>query len=244
MNNTTAHRRAGYVWLISALFLLTYAGLGLSGITVPGVQELVTFISATDGSYIFLAAFLAVLFEGTYLLGSFIPGTTLLTVITIISQAGGPLIFFGTIFSIITGWCVAGFINIFVIAGLVRRGKVPELNENKVQDNLLVTWYPAFRANYEVAQVVAGLPRLAVFKSATKVRLIASSIAAVVTLIIPLFVDIREVDNKEGFLSVLMVSTVCFAVAITHFSPKAHDLAMICKHRARAWFNSLVTKSN
>lgn len=244
MNNTTAHRRAGYVWLLSALFLLTYAGLGLSGITVPGVQELVAFISATDGSYIFLAAFLAVLFEGTYLLGSFIPGTTLLTVITIISQAGGPLIFFGTIFSIITGWCVAGFINIFVIAGLVRRGKVPELNENKVQDNLLVTWYPAFRANYEVAQVVAGLPRLAVFKSATKVRLIASSIAAIVTLIIPLFVDIREVDNKEGFLSVLLVSTVCFAVAITHFSPKAHDLAMGYKHRVQAWFSSLVTRSN
>ncbi len=244
MNNNTAHRRSGYVWLISALFLLTYAGLGLSGITVPGVQELVTFISATDGSYIFTAAFLAVLFEGTYLLGSFIPGTTLLTVITIISQAGGPLIFFGTVFSIIIGWCVAGFINIFIIAGLVHKRPEPGLNQNKVQDNLLMTWYPAFRANYEVAQVVAGLPKLAVFKSATKVRLIASSIAAVVTLIIPLFVDIREVDNKEGFLSVLLVSTVCFAVAITHFSPKANDLALEYKHKAQSWFSSLGTKSN
>ena len=244
MNNTTAHRRAGYVWLVSALFLLTYAGLGLSGITVPGVQELVTFISATDGSYIFAAAFLAVLFEGTYLLGSFIPGTTLLTVITIISQAGGPLIFFGTILSIIIGWCLAGFINIFIIAGLVHKRPEPGLNQDKVEDNILVTWYPAFRANYEVAQVVAGLPKLAVFKSATRVRLVASSIAAVITLIIPLFVDIREVDNKEGFLSVLLVSTVCFMVAITHFSPKAHALAVGYKHRGRAWFNSLITKSN
>lgn len=230
----TPHFRAGLVWLVSALFLLCYASLGLSGITVPGVEQLVSFMSSTNGLYIFMAAFLAVLFEGTYLLGSFIPGTTLLTVIAIISQAGGSLVFIGTILSIIIGWCVAGFINIFIIANLVRGGKIAEINENKVQDNILLTWYPAFRANYEVAQVVAGLPKLAVFKSATKVRLIASSIAAIITLIIPLFVDIRTVDNKEGFLSVLLVSTVCFAVATAHFSPKVLNVVNQYKHQGQA----------
>lgn len=244
MNNTTAHHRAGYVWLISAIFLLTYACVGLSGFTVPGVEQLVAFMSQTSGSFIYLAAFLAILFEGTYLLGSFIPGTTLLTVIAIVSQAGGPLIFMGTIISIIVGWCTAGFINIFVIANLVRRNETLDISELKVKDNVLMTWYPAFRANYEVAQVVAGFPKLAVFKSATKVRLIASSIAAIITLIIPLFVDIREVDNKEGFLSVLLVSAVCFMVAITHLSPRAHNLVHEYKHQVQTRLNSLMSKSN
>jgi hypothetical protein len=240
MNNP--HFRAGLVWLASALFLLVYAGLGLSGISVPGVEQLVDFMSATSGSYIYIAAFMAVLFEGTYLLGSFIPGTTLLTVIAIISQAGGPFIFLGTILSIMVGWCVAGFVNIFIIANLVRGGHIAEINENRVRDNILMTWYPAFRANYEVAQVVAGLPKFAVFRSAIKVRLIVSTLAAIVTLIIPLFVDIREIDNSEGFLSVLVVSTVCFAVAIAHFSPRVLSLVNKYKHQGRELVLAFIRK--
>jgi hypothetical protein len=214
----------------------------LSGFTIPGVQELVAFISKTSGSYIYAAAFLAILFEGTYIIGSFIPGTTLLTVIAIISQAGGPLMFIGTIISIIVGWCLAGFINIFIIANLVRGGHVPEIKEEKVHDNILVTWYPAFRANYEVAQVVAGLPKLAVFKSATKVRLIAGFIAAIITLIIPIFIDIKTVDNKEGFLSVLLVSMICFAVATAHFSPRVLNTVNKYKHQGKELASTFLKK--
>lgn len=225
MHTNTAHRRAGIVWLISAFFLFSYATAGLSGVIIPGVEQLVAFMSQTSGVYIYGAAFLAILLEGTYLVGSFIPGTTLLTVLAILSQAGGPLMFLGTVATITVGWCIAGAVNIYLISRLARTYTNPDLNELSVKDNVLMTWYPAFRANYEVAQVAAGLPRHAIFASALRVRLLASSVAALITLIIPVFVDIRTVSNEEGFVSVLTVATICAGVAITHFYPETKILS-------------------
>ncbi len=240
MKTSTSHRRAGFVWLLSALILSSYALLGLFGFTLPGVEQLVTLMSKTSGALIFGAAFTAILLEGTYIIGSFIPGTSLLTVLAILSQAGGPLMFLGTVLSIILGWCLAGFINIYVITRLGGKYQPADISQNEVHDNIFVTWYPAFRANHEVAQVASGLPRSAVLKSALRVRLIASSLAAILTLIIPLFVDIRTVSNKEGFLSVLVVAIVCFGIASTHLSGRALILSIKTKEKLRAILGLLI----
>ena len=78
--------RSGIVWILSALALSTYGTLGLLNYRLPGVEEIVSYISSIQGTYLYGAAFLAILIEGIYFLGSFFPGTTLVIVIAILSQ--------------------------------------------------------------------------------------------------------------------------------------------------------------
>ena len=90
-------KRAGTVWILSGSFLLIYSILGLLDIKIPGAEDLVAFMSRTSGWYVFAAAFTAILFEGLYLIGNFIPGSTLVLVTAILASSGGSLVFLGTI---------------------------------------------------------------------------------------------------------------------------------------------------
>jgi hypothetical protein len=205
---------AGLVWIASGAFLLIYSGLGLLSVAIPGVEELVTFIQHTSGMYIYLAAFMAIFFEGLYIVGNFIPGSTFVLLLAVFAQAGGTFTFLGTILAIFVGWCFAGAINIFVTAKIIQRQGARLPQPATVHDRLLTTWYPAFRANYEVAQVVAGVPAWKVLVSSLRVKIWASLGAMVYALILPYVMDINTVNNDEGFWTVAAIALVCIIIGI------------------------------
>ncbi len=211
LNNT---QRSGTVWILSGCFLLLYSALGLLDISIPGVEDLVAFMQHTEGWYVYLAAFTAVFFEGLYIVGNFIPGTTFILLAAILAQAGGTLTFLGTILAIFVGWILAGCINIFLTAKiLARRGQSIETPPT-VHDHFFTTWYPAFRANHEVSQVAAGIPPLTVLWSSLRVKVFASSAAALGALILPFIIDIKTISNDEGFTTVFILALICLSVGI------------------------------
>ncbi len=156
----SAPKRGGLVWILSGSFLLLYSGLGLLDVSIPGVQELVSFMEHTEGWYVFLAAFIAIFFEGLYLVGNFIPGSTFILLTAVLSQAGGTMTFLGTILSIFLGWCLAGFFNIFVTAKILAKRNTLESTQPPVHDHYFTTWYPAFRANHEPSRHFSRVLRI------------------------------------------------------------------------------------
>ncbi len=206
--------KAGLVWVLSGTFLLSYSLLGLLKIKIPGAEDLVSFMSQTEGWYIYAAAFTAIFFEGLYLVGNFIPGSTLVLITTILASAGGTVVFLGTIIAIYLGWMLAGIINIFVLAKLFAKSDKIKIAEPAIHDHFFITWYPAFRANHEVSQVVSGIPVKKVFISSWRVRTIASGAAAIGALIIPHIIDIRTINNEEGFATVFAVGIICLGVGV------------------------------
>ncbi len=206
---------SGLVWIISALSLVTYAGLALTKQALPGVEELVAFISTVEGTYIFAAAFTAVLIEGLYVVGSFFPGTTMITLVAILSQASGAGTFVGTIVAIYLGWVLAGAINI-AVATMYRRNALGQVDKESfaVKDRLFVTWFPAFRANYEVSQIAAGGNPWQVFLSSLRVKTIVSLGMLIVMYSVPFFYDVQETSNEEGFLSLFVVATISCTVGV------------------------------
>lgn len=201
------------VWILAGVSLVIYSVLGLSNTAIPGVEQLVGSLSSVEGSYIFVAAFLAVFIEGLYFIGSFFPGTTLIIIITILSQVSGPAVFVGTIATIFVGWCLASVVNIFLAK--TYQHKIAHLQEDTayvVEDRLLTTWFPAFRANYEVAQIAEGGNALKVFLSSVRVKFFASLAAAIGLMVVPFFIDIHAISNEEGFTTVVVVALISFTV--------------------------------
>lgn len=179
---------AGIVWIISALSLTTYGIIGLFNATIPGVEQMVTFLSSIDGQYIYLGAFIAILLEGLYFIGSFFPGASLVVILAILSQLNGHFVFFITILTIFIGWSIAGAINIFATK-LYRSQiiKLKDVEDYSVKDRVWTTWFPAFRANYEVEQTIEGGNPIKVFASSMRVKFFVSIAVAIVTLIFPFF---------------------------------------------------------
>ena len=203
------------VWLFSGVALTVYGIMGLLEMNVPGVEELFAFASSADGHYIYLAAFVTMFVEGLYAIGSFIPGATLVVIIAVVSQAGGMGVFTLTITSIFLGWCAAGIVNVLFAKIYHQRVAGPSHDPYfDVQSKPWVTWFPAFRANYEVAQVTEGGKPLKVFISSLPVRFWASLVAASTTLLAPFFIDINEISNEEGFVSVAIVAAISYIVGI------------------------------
>lgn len=213
----SSKQKPSLVWIFSGCFLLIYSGLGLLQVSIPGVEQLIAFINSTSGMYLYAAAFLAIFFEGLYIVGNFIPGSTLVLLLAIFAQTGGTLAFLGTIFAIFLGWCLAGVVNIFLTARILRRRGTPVPPSEKINDRTLTTWYPAFRANYEVSQVVAGVPPLKVLFSSLRVKVLASIGAAIYALILPLIIDMDTISNDEGFLTVFGVAVICIGVGVWQF---------------------------
>jgi hypothetical protein len=201
------------VWIFAGLSLVAYGITGFVNASIPGVEELVAFLYSVEGKYIYLAAFVSIFIEGIYFIGNFFPGSTLIVILALFSQLAGAAVFIGTILAIFAGWCLAGIVNI--LFANIYRSKIARLQEDdeyKIKDRLWTTWFPAFRANYEVAQIVDGGNPLKVFLSSVRVKSWASIAAALFILIIPLFVDINEVSNEEGFVTVAVVAVISFVV--------------------------------
>lgn len=211
--NKKSELYSAIVWIIAGLSLAAYCVIGFLNATVPGVENLVSFLSTVPDKYIYLAAFISIFIEGLYFFGSFFPGVTLVIVISVLSQTEGPLIFIGTIVSIFVGWCFSGIINIILAKTYHKKiAKLMTDNEYKIKDRLVTTWFPSFRANYEVAQTIQGGKPFLVFLSSVRVKFWASIFASLCVLIIPLLVDINELSNREGFIPVIISAIISFVV--------------------------------
>ena len=206
---------AGVVWIVSALSLTAYGIMGLFNATIPGAEEMVTFLSSIDGQYIYLGAFVTIFLEGLYFIGSFFPGGFLVVILVILSQLGGYSVFLITILIIFFGWSMAGAVNIFTTK-LYRSQiiKLKDVEDYNIKDRVWTTWFPAFRANYEVAQTIEGGNPLKVFASSMRVKFYVTIAVAIITLIIPFFVDINNITNEEGFVILFVVAVISFVVGV------------------------------
>ncbi len=208
---------SGYVWLFSGLCLLIYASVGLFGYQIPGVEQATSFLSGVEGYYIYLSAFIVIFIEGIYLIGNFFPGSTALIIIALGAQIQSTYAFISTIIAIFTGWCLAGGIN--VLLGKVFHNKFSSntndpMHEPTVNSQKLITWFPAFRSNYEVAQIIEGNSIYMVLLSSFKIKLITSFVMMLILYILSLFVDVSSVKNEEGFVTLIVLSLICFLVGI------------------------------
>ncbi|MCK5354270.1 MAG: hypothetical protein KAJ63_04080 [Methyloprofundus sp.] len=176
------------------------------------MEELVAFINSAHGNWLYLAAFMAIFIEGLYIVGSFFPGSTMVLLIAILAQTGGIVQFSGVILTIYIGWLLAGLVNVFGAKYFAKTIHIDTHTLDKIIDNTGTTWFPAFRANTEVAQITEGHSVTEVLKSSLRVKTYASLGAAVYALIIPLILDIQNRTNEEGFWSLSIIAGISFAV--------------------------------
>ena len=87
--------------------------------------------------------------------------------------------------------------------------------EYDVKDRLLTTWFPAFRANYEVSQIAEGGKVSTVLWSSIRVKFYACLIMLCGMAILPLIIDVNKISNEEGLLSVLVVAAISMTVGIS-----------------------------
>lgn len=199
----------GIVWVVSAVALIIYGTVSFFNVNVPGVVELISFLGSIEGKYIFIAAFVAVFIEGLYFVGNFFPGSSTVIILAVLSRINSLPVFLFTIILIFLGWCLAGIVNIYIAK--TYRAKVIKLSHDDlyhVSDRVFTTWFPAFRASYEVAQVVEGGNPTKVFLSSVKVRFLASLFVGALAYVIPFFFDIKSAGEEEGFASVLVVAAI------------------------------------
>ncbi len=205
-----------FVWIFSSIVIFTYISFALLGGKLPGVEQLLDFISGINEEYIYVAAFLSVFIEGLYFIGSVFPGTTLIVLIAILSQTGGVAIFAITILSIFIGWSLASIVNIFFARVYKTKVLAQQQDDDfEVKDRLFVTWLPVFRANYEVAQVSQGGRPLKVFFSSLRVKFFACTAATIGIIILAMIIDVNTLSNEEGFATLAIVALISLTVGVT-----------------------------
>jgi hypothetical protein len=210
--NNRSELYAGIIWITSAIALAIYGVLLFLNSEIPGMGELVNFISGIDSKYIYLAAFISIFIEGLYFVGSFFPGASLVIIMAIISGTNGTLTFIITLSLIFIGWSIAGFLNIFLAN--IYRERIIRLKHSEdyfVKDRTLTTWFPAFRSSYEVAQVIEGGHPIKIFLSSLRVRFWSTLFVGGLALIVPLLIDIKSSSDHESFLIILVV----FGISLT-----------------------------
>ena len=206
---------AGIIWIVSAIALAIYGILLFLNSEIPGMGELVNFLSNIDKSYIFLASFLAIFVEGLYFIGSFFPGASFVLITAIVSGVSGYSVFCITLLLIFIGWSLAGIVNIYFAK--IYRNRIIKLQHSEdyhVKDRVWTTWFPAFRSSYEVAQVIEGGHPMKVFISSLKVRLWATLFVGILALIIPLILDIDGSSDRESFVTIFIVFCISLIVGI------------------------------
>ena len=212
MKQNRAKLYGAFVWILAGAALLMYGILGLTQTNVPGVEQLVALVNNAQGNYIYLAAFVAIFFEGLYFIGSFFPGTSLVLLIAIVGQIGGLEQFMYIIATVFVGWVLAGAVNVLGAKYLSKTFKPSEQTLEKLEQNAEITWFPAFRANTEVAQVTEGHSMKKVFISSTIIKVYVSVGLAVYATIIPFFIDIQNVENDEGFWGLAVIALINFGI--------------------------------
>ena len=207
---TEPRNHPALVWLVSGVVLLFLSILGLFNQNVPGIEQLVQLLQAIQGEYILLAAFIVIFIEGLYVIGSFFPGSSIVLILAVLSQAGGFWFFALTILTIFIGWVLAGVVNL-LFARQLRTIQAPEY---EVEDKPLLTWMPTFRANYEVMQITEGGGFWRIFFSSVRVKFLASIATALFLYVVMLFISLEEVRNEEGFITVFVVAIISLVVGV------------------------------
>jgi hypothetical protein len=214
-NSVSKSTYGGVVWLVSSIVIFLYGAVAITKHSLPGVEELVLYFSTVDGMYVYSIAFVVMVIEGVYLLGNFFPGSSLAVILAILSQEHGIEAFIFTVLCVYIGWSVASFVNVYVAQ--LYRSKLPTHVHNisfTVIDRPMTTWYPIFRANYEVAQITEGGNTKKVLESSLRVKLLVTLIVGTATWLVPFFIDIHMLTNKDGFSLLFLVSGICFFVSI------------------------------
>jgi len=205
---STENRSGGIVWIIAGIGLLTYATIGTLLQDIPGIEQLVAWLESLAGWWVLLAAFVAMFLEGLYFIGSFFPGTSIVVVLAVLTGGIDGGFFIALILTIFLAWCLAGVVNIL----LAERFRLAPNIEAVVEDRPLETWFPAFRANHEVAQVIAGAHRWRVFLSSVRVKLFGCLVFVAYGVLVPLFVDVTTLSNDQGFSTLFVVAAIMIGV--------------------------------
>ncbi len=215
LNKNKNNLYSGLVWIVSSLALIAYGLLIYFNSSVPGMEELMNFLTSLDAKYIYIGAFVSVVIEGLYFVGSFFPGASLLIILAILSQSAGWTVFITTLLLVFIGWTIAGAINIFIAK--TYRSKIMKLShieEYEVRDHVWTTWFPAFRSSHEVAQVAEGGHVGKVFISSLRVRFWATLFLGALALIVPLFFNIKNASDKDSYISITIVAAISMMVGI------------------------------
>lgn len=225
MSKKTSVRISGYVWIVSGIILFGYGLIGLFDRSIPGIEQVVIYLSNVNGRYIYAAAFTVIFIEGLYLIGNFFPGSTMLIILAIGSQIHGFNVFMITISTIFIGWSLSGIINVGLGKMLQTQMiyKTDRIQTSSPVSNPWLTWFPAFRSNYEVAQIIEGNSMASVILSSIKIKIITSLMMAIVLLIASFFVDVSKIENEEGFLSLAVVAIICISVGLLKIKRVSND---------------------
>jgi hypothetical protein len=206
---------AGIIWIISAVALAMYGVLLFLNANIPGMKELVHFLSTINETYIYLAAFLSIFIEGLYFIGSFFPGASLVMIVAVISGESGYVVFCTTLLLIFIGWSLAGMVNIYLANIYRNRIALPHRSEEyHVKDRIWTTWFPAFRSSYEVAQIIEGGNPVKVCISSLKVRFWTTLFLGGLAFVVSLIVDINTLSDRESFLSIFFVFCISLVVGL------------------------------
>ena len=214
-----AQFRSGVVWLLAGLAVTAYATVGIVVEDIPGIQQLITWLNSFVGWWVLVAVFIAILIEGLYFIGSFFPGSSIVLIIAILSQSDSWLLFWLTIATIFTGWVLSSVVNIY----FAKKYSIQPDTSFVVKDKVLLTWLPAFRANYEVSQVVQGANPLKVFVSSVRVKLFGSAIVTLALLLLAEGVDVSQMSNDEGFATMYVSAFVMVVVGIRQIRKAQQD---------------------
>jgi len=203
--------RSAAVWFIAALALFVYGTLVLYNTAVPGVADILAIVSGFKKEYIYLAGFLGIFIESLYVVGSFFPGTTLVTLIAVTAQFSGNATLLVAVLFIFAGWLLAGLVNVYAARFFLKK---VEVQDALVSDRIWLTWYPAFRAAHEVASVAEGMPVWRVIVSSIKVKAIMSALLFFGALLVSHIFDVSKMNNTEGVISVYALALVSASVGV------------------------------
>jgi len=208
---------ASLVWFFASLSLFLYGILVLYEIGIPGIRDIFSFLESIPQEYIYFTAGGALFFEGLYIVGNFFPGTTIVALIAVLSSFFGYQAFFFTLFALWIGWVSAGAVNIFVSAFFYKKKKIKTPSHSSLKDNIFFTWYPSFRASYEVALVLRGEKPLTVFLSSLRVKTILIILLLIGGMIVPYIFDVGSMSNEEGVITTFIASFLSLCVGVFYF---------------------------
>ena len=155
------------------------------------------------------------LLKDSILLVVFFPGSSLVFILATLATFDGHGSFLITIFGVFLGWNLAGIINIYLAKQYRHRViKMPHTDDYDLKDYVWTTWFPAFRANYEIAQVLEGGDPVKVFVSSVRVRFYASLAAACAALIFSFYIDIQNISDTEGYVVMWIIVAISYVVGV------------------------------
>ncbi len=217
MNKNILH--SGIIWIASGILFIIYEFLNIYfDLNIPGLKEIINLLNNSPDYLIFIISFLVMFIEGLYILGNFFPGSSIIITITSLSQYDGNGKFILIIFIIFLSWTSSGIINMWIAKKykyILEKRYPPKKNKIfMVKDNILGTWFPSFRSNYEVSQILEGGIFSEVLKSSLRVKFFISIIMGLISYSIAILWDVKKIDDNEGLIFTIFISIIMIIVGV------------------------------